>query len=470
MAGFRGNRTAAAWWCLIIISIALKITSPWQAWVSEEGPKGGDDQILLAIIQMQGRFLIGAPQAQTLNLERNLTEMESLATTDRTSIAVAAIRFFLDPEGNGKWRALAMINARLKEIENTEEADNLLLLENVRKVLNQPDQLSDEGREQIRSEMAWFGELLLSANATRGSPQAEKASSIRKQCFKVVAFTGALSLLVMLIGLAGVVLLSVALLRLKAGKLQFTGICDDVPAQPYLGAFAIYLSLMVLVEFLATVLSVSFKITIYPVLANLMILASVGIGFYWPRFRGLAWRDTLRGFGWCRGKGVLREVRAGLIGYIAVTPIIALGLATSMLLILLSGWLTSKGIFHPEQDSSPVPVTHPVLKWISNGDWKVKLGVIFSASVLAPLFEETLFRGALYGVIRKRWNFVISGLLSGFIFAAVHPQGILAIPGLTAAGFGFALIREWRGTVIPSMTAHAIHNGIVVTSLIIALS
>ncbi|NOX98431.1 MAG: CPBP family intramembrane metalloprotease, partial [Verrucomicrobia bacterium] len=79
-------------------------------------------------------------------------------------------------------------------------------------------------------------------------------------------------------------------------------------------------------------------------------------------------------------------------------------------------------------------------------------------------------RGALYGVIRKRWNFVISGLLSGFIFAAVHPQGILAIPGLTAAGFGFALIREWRGTVIPSMNAHAIHNGIVVTSLIIALS
>ncbi|NOX98891.1 MAG: hypothetical protein GXP30_04015, partial [Verrucomicrobia bacterium] len=107
MAGFRGNRTAVAWWCLIIIAIALKITSPWQTWISEEGPKGGDDQILLAIIQMQGRFLIGAPQAQTLDLERNLTEMESLATTDRTSIAVAAIRFFLDPEGNGKWRALA---------------------------------------------------------------------------------------------------------------------------------------------------------------------------------------------------------------------------------------------------------------------------------------------------------------------------------------------------------------------------
>ncbi len=468
MADIRGKKTAVAWWCLIILCVALKVTSPWQAWVSEEGLKDGDDQILLAIIQMQGRFLIGA--TQPLDLERSLAEMEAFATTDRTSIAVAAIRFFIDPEGNGKWRAMALINARLKEIQDTEDTGNRLLLENVRKVLNQPDQLSDEGRKQIRSEMEWFGEMLLSANATRGSPQEEKATSIRKQCFKSVAFTGVIGLVVMLIGLLGVVLLGFALLRVTQGKLQFIGVCEGVPAQLYLGAFAIFLSLILLAEILTTFLATSFEITVHPVVANLLMFASVGIAFYWPRFRGLAWRETLRGFGWCRGKGVLHEIRAGFLGYIAVTPVIALGLATSILLIMLSGWLASKGILYSEKSSSPVPVSHPVLLWIMNGDWKVKLGVIISASVLAPLFEETLFRGALYGVIRKRWNFVFSGLLSGFIFAAVHPQGILAIPALTAAGFAFALIREWRGTVIPSMVAHAVHNGILVTSLIFALS
>jgi membrane protease YdiL (CAAX protease family) len=38
-----------------------------------------------------------------------------------------------------------------------------------------------------------------------------------------------------------------------------------------------------------------------------------------------------------------------------------------------------------------------------------------------------------------------------------------------ALGFGFALLREWRGSLIAPMTAHALNNGIVMTFLIVAL-
>jgi membrane protease YdiL (CAAX protease family) len=44
------------------------------------------------------------------------------------------------------------------------------------------------------------------------------------------------------------------------------------------------------------------------------------------------------------------------------------------------------------------------------------------------------------------------------------------IPALSGLAFGFALIREWRGSLIASMTAHAVHNGILVCTMWLALN
>jgi membrane protease YdiL (CAAX protease family) len=51
------------------------------------------------------------------------------------------------------------------------------------------------------------------------------------------------------------------------------------------------------------------------------------------------------------------------------------------------------------------------------------------------------------------------------IFAALHPQGFLAIPALASIGMGFSLLREWRDSLIAPMVAHAINNGILVGML-----
>ena len=76
-----------------------------------------------------------------------------------------------------------------------------------------------------------------------------------------------------------------------------------------------------------------------------------------------------------------------------------------------------------------------------------------------------MFRGLFYRYLRARLSVVAAALVTGFVFAAVHPQGWTAIPALMAIGAWLAVLREWRGSIIAPMTAHALHNGVLVTAL-----
>jgi membrane protease YdiL (CAAX protease family) len=92
---------------------------------------------------------------------------------------------------------------------------------------------------------------------------------------------------------------------------------------------------------------------------------------------------------------------------------------------------------------------------------------------LAPLVEETMFRGALYRHLREAsagWgrvsSVVVSTFLSSFLFAVIHPQGWLAVPVLGGLAAVFALAREWRQSLVPPMVAHAVNNGITTLVLL----
>ena len=96
------------------------------------------------------------------------------------------------------------------------------------------------------------------------------------------------------------------------------------------------------------------------------------------------------------------------------------------------------------------------------------LGVVMAACIAAPIVEETMFRGVLYRHLRelhadkKRFlSVVVSSVLNGLIFAAIHPQGVMAIPLLTMLAVGFSFTREWRNSLVSSITMHAINNGLV---------
>ena len=111
------------------------------------------------------------------------------------------------------------------------------------------------------------------------------------------------------------------------------------------------------------------------------------------------------------------------------------------------------------------------------GDWSVRLQLLFLASVVAPIVEETMFRGVLYRQLRQasaRFGYapsvLVSILIVSFIFAAIHPQGWLAIPPLMSVAIAFNFVREWRGSLVPSMVAHGVHNGLLTLIAFFALS
>jgi membrane protease YdiL (CAAX protease family) len=107
--------------------------------------------------------------------------------------------------------------------------------------------------------------------------------------------------------------------------------------------------------------------------------------------------------------------------------------------------------------------------------WQLVLALAV-ASLGAPIVEETMFRGVLYRHLReatKGWGTALSILLgvgiNATIFAAVHPQGLLAVPALASIGAGLTLAREWRGSLVAPMVAHGFHNGLMLTVVILAL-
>jgi membrane protease YdiL (CAAX protease family) len=220
---------------------------------------------------------------------------------------------------------------------------------------------------------------------------------------------------------------------------------------PFIEAFAIYLG---------GYLGVSLLVSQYlpremglPGRLAIMLLPVV-IGLLWPRLRGVPWRQWRVGFGFVLPGGIFRELGAGIVGYIAGLPLAAL----AMIIVLI---LTSVTGLQP---------SHPINESESAGSLTGVLFLYLAAAVWAPITEEAFFRGALFHRLRRGWGWLLSALISSFIFAAVHPQGWTVIPALAALAIVFCGIREWRGNTIASMAAHALHNGTLVTVLIVAAS
>lgn len=118
------------------------------------------------------------------------------------------------------------------------------------------------------------------------------------------------------------------------------------------------------------------------------------------------------------------------------------------------------------------PPTNPMIELIEHADPLLLALFFVMATVWAPLCEELIFRGAVYRHLRAYFPAVVAGLFSGVLFAFMHNYGPLLTPPLITLGFVFCMMREWRGSLVASITAHALHNGsllLVLFSLIRAL-
>jgi membrane protease YdiL (CAAX protease family) len=79
-------------------------------------------------------------------------------------------------------------------------------------------------------------------------------------------------------------------------------------------------------------------------------------------------------------------------------------------------------------------------------------------AVLAPIVEELVFRGLIYGWIAGRWNPMAGFIVSSLAFAAAHfePAHIVLVLPL---GLLFGWMRMRTDSLLPSLVSHILNNG-----------
>ncbi len=95
-------------------------------------------------------------------------------------------------------------------------------------------------------------------------------------------------------------------------------------------------------------------------------------------------------------------------------------------------------------------------------------GTALIALVIAPLAEETFFRGFLFPPMARAFSTPTAVFVNGAVFAAAHIMTAGGDPGylvpVLLLGVVLASLRAWSGSVVPGMVAHLCFNA---TSLLL---
>ena len=306
-------------------------------------------------------------------------------------------------------------------------------------------QVDPDARDLLLARHGWFAELALVHDRPAGDPQRQRViGTALRTAYALVGVTIGM----FVVGGAGLVLFIVAMVLLVQGKLTFRyrPPPHDRRIMPYLETAAVFLALML---FLSLILMPVLMMLELPLGWLLPVLLAMTL--FWPLLRRVDWASFRRAMGWQRGRGIWREIGAGIVGYVACLPIVALGFAGTLLLTQLLG----------------TQMHHPATEEVAMGTWQAILMVLMLGVVWAPLVEESLFRGVFYHYMRSSWGILASALITGLVFAAIHPQGIVGLPALTAVGVAMALLREWRGSLVGPIAAHALHNLVLILMVLL---
>ena len=327
--------------------------------------------------------------------------------------------------------------------------------------------LTDDQRALLEQHLGWFGRLALAPTEAQG--QADR-KAVLAPAWRVFLMLIVGVVLGVLVGFAGSVGLVVTGVLTIVGKVRSGLVAGAGPHAIYAETFAIWMvvffGLQVAAGLIATAPGMQGH---HLAIAAAAIFVSLGV-LLWPVLRGISWSQIRTDIGWTLGRQPVLEPAFGIAGYAMTLPLLVAGLVFVIVLMMIQTVL-----------AGPVPTfaptggpAHPIITDLAQGHWWAKAQVLFVAVVAAPIVEETMFRGVLYRHLRDasaRMGIVLSIVLSTFIntfvFAVIHPQGWVAMPALMALACGFTLMREWRGTVVPSMMMHAINNAVVMTFFIL---
>ncbi len=128
--------------------------------------------------------------------------------------------------------------------------------------------------------------------------------------------------------------------------------------------------------------------------------------------------------------------------------------------VALVGWLLERLVGDPGG-------SNPLLELVLTSANPLALFCFaFTALVLAPLFEETLFRGVLLPVLAQRWGGLAAVLISALVFGIAH-LSLGELPPLFVLGLGLGWLRLQSGRLGASVLMHSLWNGLTFANLLL---
>lgn len=343
-----------------------------------------------------------------------------------------------------------------------EEQEAQYMLERIYVHQEKLDSFSDKEKEML-SPLGWFGRL---AVARPGSTHRETVIAEARICGLLL---GGGPLLLVILGVGGLIGLILALLytkkRLPPAKLE---------PSLYAETFACWMLGFLVLQIAGSFVGSYFFPNSTLLIIGLCTLASL-LALYWPiATAGASWKTMRQDIGLTLGQKPWVEILVGLGGYATGIPFLALGLLVMFVLARIVG----------VDLAAPMAAAHPIAVLAMQADLWTKIQILFVASVVAPIVEETFFRGVFYRFVRSvteaaglssksaiLWStnasILASGTICGFVFALVHPQGWIAVPVLMAMAWNFTLLREWRGSLLSAMITHGVSNGVTLSTIIV---
>ena len=146
-------------------------------------------------------------------------------------------------------------------------------------------------------------------------------------------------------------------------------------------------------------------------------------------------------------KPLTESFKNGLKGFLMIIPFVLL---TSL---LMNSFVENQG--------GSNPLLEIVLK---NDNYYAFFLLFLTTTVLAPLFEEIVFRGVLLPILSRDFGIIVGILTSSFVFAIAH-LSIGELAPLLVLGVGLSITRLISGRLTSSIIMHSLWNGLTFMNL-----
>lgn len=327
-----------------------------------------------------------------------------------------------------------------------------------------PGALPEGAAERLKQHHTYFGEVALSHGLPDTDPVRRALLGGAK---KMLVVLGGFGLIVAFGLLGGCTLFIVMLVLALTGRLRPRMPLPTRGGSVFLEVFALFVGGFLLLQLVTG--GIGAYITSKGGDPTKLFYAKLGAQWlllvtpFWPLLRGMNFSEWRQAIGFNTGRGLLKEMGLGFVAYLAGLPLFFAGAVLTLILMVLAQLLIGG-------ENTGAPTSSPVIDLVSQND-PLALFLIFTlATIWAPLCEEMVFRGALHRYIRGYAPMIVAVLGSATVFGFMHGYGPLFVFPLIALGSVFSLMREWRGSLVPSMTAHWLHNTTVLTFVIVLVS